>query len=201
VAHPTRLGVRRRFGYDKENEVTDTEAQLRQRIRAINPQWFTHSGPKGESVRDLLDIWPLPGGRVLFSSATVAASGYVDLYVLDPPKLHDKDSSGYERIKCVGSVEGHGDLRKGAVAYAIDWMQGLRDGALRHYDKDVLGWLGEMAYRMTPVQLTIVQTVALNLPQWAWGDFDNPNDVAGKRLAEVLSALGFSDDYIGMHLT
>lgn len=183
--------------------MTDTETKLRQRIRAVNPGWFTHSGPRGESVRDLLDIWPLPHGRVLFSSASAAASDYIDLYVLDPRDQHPGDGSGREQIKCIGSVEsshGASARHRASVAFAVEWMQGLREEKLRDYDESVLGWLGEMAYRMTGPQLEIVERVALDLPPEWWGTHDNPDQRAGEYLCGVLSALGFSAKYMSAHL-
>jgi hypothetical protein len=57
-----------------------------------------------------------------------------------------------------------------------------------------------MAYRMTPTQLAIVETVALNLPSSDWGDYTNPSRQPDEYLSQVLSELGFSDDYISEHL-
>lgn len=185
-----------------------TEAQLESRVREIFPGWFEKDrdatansslitewveARAGAPERTILDIWTLPAGRILFSATENEYE--CGLHLLD---------MGQRRLRVLLYVgEGHSDssvVRQRVLDAAIEWMQGLRSENLEEIDKGVLGWLGEMAYRMTPTQLAIVETVALNLPSSDWGDYTNPSRQPDEYLSQVLSELGFSDDYISEHL-
>lgn len=185
-----------------------TEAQLESQVREIFPDWFGKDrdtkaasslmtewveARAGTPERTILDIWTLPAGRILFSATENEYE--CGLHLLDV---------GQRRLRVLLYVgEGRPDssvVRQRVLDAVIGWMQGLRSENLEAIDKGVLGWLGEMAYRMTPTQLAIVETVALSLPSSDWGDYTDPIRHADDYLSQVLSDLGFSDDYISEHL-
>lgn len=170
-----------------------TESELHHAVRRIQPRFF---GPAdGRDERFITDIWTLPAGRVLFACAERAPSVtdpaviVQGLYVLD----HITD-----RVKAVDTLTAVS--REAAVAKAIAWMQGLRVENLQGYDQSVLDWLGEMAFRMRPEDLAAFQERYLAVPMDAWGSPDNPDPAPGEALDAYLSDLGFSDEFLALHL-
>jgi hypothetical protein len=170
-----------------------TESELHHAVRRIQPRFF--GSADGRDDRFITDIWTLPAGRVLFACAERSPS-VVDpalivqgLYVLD----HITD-----RLRSIDKFTALS--REVAVAKAIEWMQGLRVENLRDYDQSVLGWLGEMAFRMRPEDLAAFQERYLAVPFDAWGSPDNPDPSPGEALDAYLSELGYSDEFLSLHL-
>jgi len=181
--------------YRKGQQQSPSEATvaLRQQITAFDPAFFGR-GTGFPRRRQLADAWPLPCDRTLFSAIELDHAEpdeytVVGLYVLDRVRQRVKSSWS------VAAVDG----RAVATARAAEWMQGLRAEDLSEYDTDMIEWLGEIAYRMTPDQLTEFSKQYFAIPSDAWGTHDNPDLSPVDRLGEVLSSMGFSDDYLGMH--
>lgn len=168
-----------------------TESDLYHEIIQAQPRFF---GP-GNSVPDerhLADVWPLPADRILFSCIEHAPGEpdpMVSLHVLDGAR---------QRIKRVAAVAA-AEVRSVAIATATAWMQGLRAEDLSSYDADMIDWLGEMAHRLSLGQLDDFSKEYFAIPPDAWGTHDNPDPAPVEHLGEVLSSMGFSDDYLGMH--
>jgi len=171
-----------------------TESELHHAVRQIQPEFF--GAADGRYGRFITDIWQLPAERVLFScaerSAPVAdpAVSVQGLYVLDQVA---------ECVKPVSTVTALS--HEATVVTAIIWMQGLCAEDLSGYDQGTLDWLGEMAFRMSPEHLTVFQEQYLAIPFDAWGSYDNPDPIPGEALADFLSELGYSDEYLALHLT
>lgn len=170
-----------------------TESELHHKVRRIQPGFFGPADSRDD--RFITDIWTLPADRILFACAE-RSTGVADpavivqgLYVLD-------NLNG--RVKAIDTLTAVS--REAAVARAIAWMQGLRVENLSGYDQNVLDWLGEMAFRMRPEDLAAFQEHYLAVPFDAWGSHDNPDPAPGEALDAYLSDLGYSDEYLALHL-
>lgn len=174
-----------------------TESELSYRIRTIRPSFF--GGGADASVKHIIDMWRLPNKRVLFTredrhemtEGVVRTPNYY-LFVVSLAR------DGLVPTQ-VGDTAGYKDDEQATVA-AIEWMQGLRADDLSGYDAEMITWLGEMAYRMSPDQLAAFTEQYFSVPYGAWGQRDNPNSAPGVHLASVLSDMGFTDDFLDMHL-
>jgi len=172
------------------------ETELASRIKARRPSFFG-SPRHGIARSGITEVWRLPAGRALFiredhrvpgephAPFTVHYLFNVDLDLVVPTQVADR--IGY-------------DGAEAATIAAIEWMQGLRSEDLKLFDKHMLHWLGEMAYRMPPEHLETFQGEYFAIPPDEWGTHENPDDRPGERLTDLLISMGYSDEYLALHL-
>lgn len=153
----------------------------------------------GRISRQITATWPLPAGRILFALQAVNQSSYSDetpvgthyLFVLDQVRAS---------VRQVGDTAGYGEDDEAVTLAAVEWMQGLRNEDLEPFDKHMIDWLGEMAYRMRPEHLEQFQGQYFAIPPDAWGTHENPDDSAAEQLADLIAAMGYSEHAIDEHL-
>lgn len=169
-----------------------TENGLRQMVQQVKPEFFAAGGAVEHT--DIVHLWPLPAGRILFACRERwlyhDSASTIRLHVLDQVR---------GQLHTIGNAAGF-DSAELAVLTAIEWMQGLRSEDLTPFDKHMIEWLGEMAYRMTPKHLEQFQHEYFEIPPDAWGTHENPNDAPAERLADLLAFMGYGDEAITEHL-
>lgn len=169
-----------------------TEHELRQQVQQAKPTFFEAGG--GVEHTDIVHLWPLPAGRLLFACRERwlyhNSASTIRLHVLDPRR---------GKLKTIGDVAGL-DSAELAVAYALEWMRGLRDTDLPPIDHGMLHYLGELAWRMSDEQITAFEQHYGKFESCDWGTHENPNSLPDEHLWETLMSLGFSEEYIDLHL-